>query len=211
MFDSREDLYLDLDALLDLGLRKLAATPVEEIAPAPPGPEAGMPPGAAPAPGMPPGAPPVDPATGMPMDPAMMGGAPPVDPATGMPMDPAMMGGAPPMPPMPPEEDPLVTLLESMAKDVAQTKSLVATLVDQLGVKVPINDILEAGENPLDESLGGSTAEKKSVYSDGYAAPMPVGALVASHDDTPRIELDVQSYDANRTIQAVALWSKLRG
>ena len=208
---------LDLDALLSIGLSKLAATPMDQIAPgaAPAGPAAG-------------GAPPVDPATGAPMDPAMMGSAPPVDPATGAPMDPAMMGGAPPMDPamaggmpmdpammdpamagMPPQEDPLVKLIEGMAKDIKQIKAIVATLSDQMGVKIPTNDLLEAGEDAMDSAMQATTdggGEKTSSVSYGYPAETPTNAMYASHPPEPPVQL----IQPDNSIRAAELWARMQ-
>lgn len=197
--------HKDLSALLNLGLNKLqkeAATPTEEIAPA-----------AAAA-----GGPPMDPAAaagGAPMDPAMAaaGGAPPpVDPATGMPMDPAMMAGGMPMDPAmmaPQGEDPLVELLMSMSKKIDQTLTLVATIADQTGVKVPTNELLEAGEDPLDEAMsGGGGGEKMAAFnqqSDGVPASFPEGAMYATHND-PR-EPSTPNITADNDIRAAALWA----
>jgi len=96
----------------------------------------GMPPGApmdpAMAGGMPPGAP-MDPAM---MDPAMM------DPAM---MDPAAAGG------MPPEEDPLVLLLDALDEITKQTKQsnvMLAAIVDAFNVKIDTKDLLEMEEPP---------------------------------------------------------------
>lgn len=104
------------------------------------------------------------------MDPAMMGGPP---------MDPAMMGG-------PPEPDPLVEMLERMAKDVAQTKSLVATIVDQMGIKIPTSEVLSAGEDAVQESAmkassltipGYIPAYRDGFNADGEASPLPTDAI----------------------------------
>jgi len=130
---------------------------------------------------MPPGAAPPG------MDPAMAGGAPPVDPATGQPMDPAMMdpamaGGAPPVDPAAMEPDPLLEMIKQMAKDVAQTKALMATVVDQLGIKVPTKDILASGEDAVAEASMGSA--KAAGYidadSDGEAVVLPPDAVDAT-------------------------------
>lgn len=113
------------------------------------------------------------------MDPAMMGGAP-MDPAMmgGAPMDPAMMGGAPP------EPDPLVEMLEQMAKDVAQTKSLVATIVDQMGIKIPTKEILASGEDAVADSAmkasfdaGYIPATRDVTNHSGLAAQLPLDAV----------------------------------
>ena len=90
-------------------------------------------------------------------------------------MDPAMMGPAA-AGGMPPGEDPLVALLEQMAKDVAQTKALVATLIDQAGIKIPTKDILQSGEDVVADSAMKAGSEDGYVMSngdDGDAAALP--------------------------------------
>jgi hypothetical protein len=156
-----------------LGLGKYAAVPVEEIAPQ------GDPAAAGGAP---------------PMDPAMAGGAPPMDPAMMDPammdpamMDPAMAGGAPPMDPAMAEPDPLIAMIEQMAKDVAQTKSLVATLVDQMGIKIPVKEVLESGEDVVADS-----AMKASLYTEeGY---VPASGHANSQGDAWALPPDAIDY-----------------
>ena len=160
-------------------LTKHSMAPVEQIGAAPP---------------PPPPAPAVDPATGMPMDPAAAGmppgGAMPMDPAAGgMPMDPAMMGGMPPMDPSmmpPPGEDPLMKILEGILKKVSQTQTIVATIADQLNVRIPLNETLDAGEDIMEDALkppaGAGGGDSKQSYervvgTDGFAAQKPAHVI----------------------------------
>lgn len=103
------------------------------------------------------GAPPADPMAGggggmppgPPMDPAMAGGMPP----EAM-MDPAMAGGMPPEAMaggMPPEEDPLMLLLDALDEIKKQTKQsnvMLAAIVDAFNVKIDTKDLLEMEEDP---------------------------------------------------------------
>jgi len=86
----------------------------------------------------------------------------------------------------PPEPDPLVEMLEQMAKDVAQTKSLVATIVDQMGIKIPTKEILAAGEDAIEESAmkagmympaGYVPVSQDSYNASGNASPLPTDAI----------------------------------
>jgi hypothetical protein len=110
--------------------------------------------------GMPPGAP-MDPAMaggmppGAPMDPAMAGGMPPGAPMDPAMMDPAMMDPAMMDPAaaggMPPEEDPLVLLLDALDEITKQTKQsnvMLAAIVDAFNVKIDTKDLLEMEEPP---------------------------------------------------------------
>jgi hypothetical protein len=143
----------ELDAVLNYissKLNKSSAIPAEELAGAAqqiPGQEPPMDPAAG-------GAPPVDPATGMPMDPAMM------DPAM---MDPAMAGG----PPMDPADDPILGelfgKLDLVVKKNSQILTLVASIAEALGVQPSIAELLEAGEDVVDEN-----AMKQASVPEGY-------------------------------------------
>jgi hypothetical protein len=119
---------------------------------------------------------PIDQATGLPIDPNT---GLPIDPTTGAPMDPAAQG-----------PDPVQLIMDQLnkiTKDVAQIKTLCASIVDGLNIQLDTRSILEAGEDAVQDNsmaqssaavgggggdAGGSSSGGKKAYDEDGAVYM---------------------------------------
>lgn len=190
MSDSAKLLNRAFAELLD----KKSFAPAEQVAPPDPAAAGAAPPGAMPPGAMPPGAMPPG------GDPAAAGAMPPgAMPPGAMPpgMDPAAMGMAPP------GEDPILQMIEKTNKAAEQTLKIVAAIADQLEIKIPLNDVLDVGEDPLANAPTPKTAaeeplaEPEEVTGDGFASELPTGGITYEYQ-TPAHKLSSAVRVANR-------------